>query len=58
MQAWVGGFVTRHHEQEAFVKRKRKNMRVDDIEDGVGDPRISQDSDVYRSPRQRRETLK
>ena len=58
MQAWVGDFVTRHHEEEVFVKRKRKNMRVDDVEDGIGDPRISQDSDVYRSPHQRRETLK
>ncbi len=58
MQAWIGDFVTRHHEEEVFVKRKRKNMRVDDVEDGIGDPRIAQDADVYRSPRQRREAQK
>lgn len=50
LMAWVGDFVESHHEEEAFVKRKRKNMRVDKVEDGVGDPRISQPSDVYRAP--------
>lgn len=58
MQAWIAEFVTCHHEEEAFVKRKRKNMSVDDVDDGIGDPRIVQDSDVYRSPRQRREAQK
>lgn len=58
MKAWIGDYISRHHEEEAFVKRKRKNMRVDDVEDGIGDPRISQTSDVYRSPRRNKEVLK
>ena len=57
MQAWVADFVTRHHEEETFVKRKRKNWRADEAGDGIGDPRISKDSDVYSSPRRRKEAL-
>lgn len=57
MLAWVADFVNRHHEEEEFVKRKRKNMNVDGDQDGIGDPRIVQDSDVYRSPRRRRESM-
>lgn len=57
MQAWVGDFVSRHHEEEVFVKRKRKNWREDKGDDGIGDPRISKESDVYSSPRRRREAL-
>ena len=56
MIAWVGSFIARHHVEEPFVKRKRRIARVDRIEDGIGDPRISQTSDVYRAPR-RREVL-
>lgn len=48
---WIKAFIDLHHEDEVFVKRKRKNSRVDLIEDGVGDARISQLSDVYRAPR-------
>lgn len=55
MQAWVGDFITRHHEEEAFVKRARRNWRADAAGDGIGDPRIAQDSDVYRSPHRRKE---
>ncbi len=51
MQAWVADFVTRHHEEEAFVKRKRRDWQSEAGEDGIGDARIAQDSDVYRSPR-------
>ncbi|MCF3594420.1 DUF3305 domain-containing protein [Rhodobacteraceae bacterium LMO-12] len=58
MQAWVGDFVTQHHEAQAFVKRKRREMSLDEVEDGIGDPRISQDSDVYRAPGRNREGLK
>ncbi|WP_309503385.1 DUF3305 domain-containing protein [Roseovarius sp. ZX-A-9] len=58
MHAWIADFINRHHEEETFVKRKRKNARVDDVEDGIGDPRIAQDSDVYRSPHQRRVAMK
>jgi hypothetical protein len=53
MHAWISDFVTRHHEEEAFVKRKRRNTDVDRVEDGIGDPRISQPTDVYRAPRRK-----
>ena len=49
--AWIRDFVDRHHEEEAFVKRKRDRKRIDAVEDGVGDARIRQDTDVYRAPR-------
>lgn len=49
--AWVTEFVDEHYEEEVFVKRRRKNARVDLSEDGIGDPRIRQASDVYRAPR-------
>lgn len=48
--AWIRDFVERHHEDEVFVKRRRKNTRVDLKEDGIGDARIRQTSDVYRAP--------
>ena len=48
--AWVSEFVSTHYEQETFVKRRRKNMDVGKKEDGIGDPRIRQASDVYRAP--------
>ncbi len=51
--AWVRDFVERHHEEEAFVKRRRDRKRVDTVEDGIGDARIRQDADVYRAPRRR-----
>lgn len=58
MKAWIGEFVAQHHEVEAFVKRKRRDTGIGNVEDGIGDPRISQDSDVYRAPRQLREVQK
>ncbi len=48
--AWIEDFVARHHEEEVFVKRKRDRKRVDLREDGVGDARIAQPTDVYRAP--------
>ncbi len=48
--AWIRDFIERHHEDEVFVKRKRKNTRVDLKEDGIGDARIRQVADVYRAP--------
>ena len=51
--AWVRDFVEKHHKGEVFVKRKRDKKRVDLIEEGKGDRRIAQLSDVYRAPRQR-----
>ncbi|MBN9671896.1 DUF3305 domain-containing protein [Labrenzia aggregata] len=48
--AWIRDFVAMHHEEEIFVKRKRDRARIDLEEDGIGDPRIRQLSDVYRAP--------
>ena len=53
--AWITDFVARHHTEEAFVKRRRDKQRVDAVQDGIGDPRISQATDVYRAPTARRE---
>ena len=48
--AWVREFVEAHHVEETFKKRKRDRVRMDQVEDGRGDPRIRQMSDVYRAP--------
>lgn len=48
----VAAFVEAHHEDDAFVKRRRKGDRRD-VQDGVGDARIAQATDVYRAPRRR-----
>lgn len=48
--AWVREFVEEFHEDEIFVKRRRDKKRTDLIEDGIGDARIAQVADVYRSP--------
>lgn len=53
LRAMVADFVARHHVDEDFVKRRRDKARVDRIEDGRGDARIAQPSDVYRAPRKR-----
>jgi len=53
LHAWVQGFVENHYEEEAFVKRRRKNADVGQTDDGIGDPRIRQTSDVYRAPRRK-----
>jgi hypothetical protein len=52
---FVQDFVATHHREETFVKRRRDKKRVDLTQDGVGDARISQATDVYRSPSTRRE---
>lgn len=49
--AWLRDFVQAHHRAEAFVKRRRDRARVDQVQDGIGDARIRQPSDVYRAPR-------
>jgi hypothetical protein len=51
MIAWIAGFIERHHEEEVFVKRQRNKTRVDRVQDGIGDARIAQATDVYRAPR-------
>lgn len=48
--AWIRDYIELHHEDEVFVKRRRNKTRVDLKEDGVGDARIRQTSDVYRAP--------
>lgn len=55
--AWVQEFIERHHEEETFVKRRRDKKRIDLLEDGIGDARIRQTTDVYRSPASRREAV-
>lgn len=52
--AWVRDFALAHHREEIFVKRRRDKKRVDLQEDGKGDARIRQASDVYRAPKGRR----
>lgn len=55
--AWIRSFVERHHVEEPFVKRRRDTVRTDRTEDGRGDARIAQLSDVYRRPRGGRDRL-
>ncbi|WP_333908221.1 DUF3305 domain-containing protein [Primorskyibacter aestuariivivens] len=46
----VEAFADDHYVHEDFIKRKRDKKRIDLKEDGKGDPRIHQLSDVYRAP--------
>jgi len=55
--AWVREFIEAHHEDEVFVKRRRDKKRIDLVEDGIGDRRITQLSDVYRAPSRRSERV-
>jgi uncharacterized protein DUF3305 len=57
--AWIRDFAQKYHEHETFVKRRRDRQRIDTVEDGVGDARIPQLTDVYRAPHtpSRKETL-
>lgn len=48
---WIKAFVDQHYREEKFVKRRRDKNRVDLVQDGVGDVRIAQMTDVYRAPR-------
>ncbi|MEX0304193.1 MAG: DUF3305 domain-containing protein [Leisingera sp.] len=57
LAAWVWDFVDAFYEEETFVKRRRDKKRVDLTEDGIGDPRIAQVADVYRSPSQLKRRL-
>ena len=52
LRGWVGDFAAAHRSDERFRKRRRDSVDVDRTQDGIGDPRISQLRDVYRSPRQ------
>lgn len=46
----VADFCDAHFKEEPFRKRRRDRVETDLSEDGIGDPRIRQASDVYRSP--------
>lgn len=48
--ALLRDFCDAHFHDEPFIKRKRDKARVDLTEDGIGDARIRQTADVYRSP--------
>ncbi|WP_375170508.1 DUF3305 domain-containing protein [Marinobacter sp.] len=55
LAAWIKEFVDLHYIEEPFKKRRRDKHRTDQIEDGKGDARISQESDVFRAPSNSRE---
>lgn len=57
MIAWVREWVEFHHVDEKFVKRRRDRKDIDVSEDGIGDERIRQTADVYRSPLSKKRTL-
>ena len=48
--AWIRDYVQVHHEDEVFIKRRRSDALVSLEENGIGDARIRQTSDVYRAP--------
>ena len=48
--AWVRDYALANHQETEFIKRRRDKKRVDLVEDGKGDARIRQVSDVYRAP--------
>lgn len=48
--AWVRDFAQLHYQEEQFKKRRRDKKDVDGREDGIGDARILQLVDVYRTP--------
>ena len=50
LAAWIKEFIDMHYIEEPFKKRRRDKQKVDGIEDGKGDVRIRQESDVYRAP--------
>ena len=50
----IRDFCDAHYKEEAFVKRQRDKTRTDRVEDGIGDSRIRQAADVYRSPASRK----
>lgn len=50
LAAWIKEFIDMHYIEEPFKKRRRDEIRVDGIEDAKGDPRIRQESDVFRAP--------
>jgi len=55
--AWVREWVEFHHVEEKFIKRRRDKKNIDMADDGIGDERIRQTADVYRSPGSKKRTL-
>jgi hypothetical protein len=54
LAGWVKAYTDAHYVEETFVKRKRRKHMDATPEDGIGDPRIAQATDVYRAPGSRR----
>lgn len=50
LAAWIKEFIDMHYIEEPFKKRRRDEIRVDGVDDAKGDPRIRQESDVFRAP--------
>ena len=50
LAAWIKEFIDLHYIEEPFEKRRRDKHRVAGIEEGKGDVRIRQESDVFRAP--------
>lgn len=48
--AWVRDFAQKHYHAERFKKRRRDKTDIGAAEAGIGDARIVQLADVYRSP--------
>lgn len=57
MIAWIREWVEFHHVEEKFVKRKRDRKDIGASDDGIGDARIRQAADVYRSPKSKKRIL-
>lgn len=55
--AWIRDFALEHHQDQEFIKRRRDKKRIDLVEDGKGDVRIRQVSDVFRAPDARRKRV-
>ena len=54
---WIREWVEFHHTEEVFVKRRRDRFDMDRKDDGIGDERIRQTADVYRSPSSKKRTI-
>lgn len=50
LAGWIKEFIDMHYVEEPFKKRRRDEINVDGTEEGKGDARIRQESDVYRAP--------
>ncbi|MEL6587390.1 MAG: DUF3305 domain-containing protein [Pseudomonadota bacterium] len=54
IRGWIEDFIETHHQEEAFIKRRRDKKRVDLVQDGIGDARVAKAADIYASPSQLR----